>query len=88
MNLFENFFKFEWLDIFFKDLAIALLLIAIFVSLAWVVNSIAEMLAKRLDKKDLTAKLAEQKRFKKIKPTETDEELEKALDYKINKWGF
>ena len=65
MTLLEHFKDPNFWDILFKDLAIALLLIAIFVSLAWVVSSIAEMLAKRLDKKDLTAKLAEQKRFKK-----------------------
>ena len=65
MTLLDHFKDPNFWDILFKDLAIALLLIAIFVSLAWVVSSIAEMLAKRLDKKDLTAKLAEQKRFKK-----------------------
>ena len=65
MTLLEHFKDPNFWDILFKDLAIALLLIAIFVSLAWVVSSIAEMLAKRLDKKDLTASLAEQKRFKK-----------------------
>ena len=65
MTLLEHFKDPNFWDILFKDLAIALLLIAIFVSLAWVVSSIAEMLAKRLDKKDLTARLAEQKRFKK-----------------------
>ena len=65
MTLLDHFKDPNFWDILFKDLAIALLLIAIFVSLAWVVSSVAEMLAKRLDKKDLTAKLAEQKRFKK-----------------------
>ena len=67
MTLLEHFKDPNFWDILFKDLAIALLLIAIFVSLAWVVSSIAEMIAKRLNKKDLTTRLAEQeqRRFKK-----------------------
>ena len=84
--MFENFFKFEWLDIFFKDLMIGLFLVAILVVIFWLLDKLQNK------KPDLTARLSDQelwkKRLKKIEPTETDEELEKALDYKINKWGF
>ena len=60
--MFENFFKFEWLDLFFKDLAIGLGLAAILVVIFWLLNKIKS-------KPDLTQRLADQelwqKRFKK-----------------------
>jgi hypothetical protein len=62
MNLFENFFKFEWLDIFFKDLSVGLGLVAILVVIFWLLDKIQS-------KPDLTTRLAKQeqwqKRFKK-----------------------
>ncbi len=63
MNLFENFFKFEWLDIFFKDLSIGLGLVAILVVIFWLLDKLQNK------KPDLTVRLADQKiwkeRFKK-----------------------
>jgi len=60
--MFENFFKFEWLDLFFKDLAIGLGLVAILVVIFWLLDKIKT-------KPDLTQRLSEQelwqKRFKK-----------------------
>jgi hypothetical protein len=64
MTLFENFFKFEWLDLFFKDLAIGLGLVAILVVIFWLLDKL-----QKNKKPDLTARLADQelwqKRFKK-----------------------
>ena len=67
MTLLEHFKDPNFWQILFQDLAIALLIIFIFVSLAWIVGSIAEIIAKRLNKKSLTVRLAEQeqRRFKK-----------------------
>ena len=63
MNLFENFFKFEWLDIFFKDLSIGLGLVAILVVIFWLLDKLQNK------KPDLTTRLNAQelwqKRFKK-----------------------
>ena len=63
MNLFENFFKFEWLDLFFKDLAIGLGLVAILVVIFWLLDKLQNK------KPDLTTRLNAQelwqKRFKK-----------------------
>ena len=60
--MFENFFKFEWLDLFFKDLAVGLGLVAILVVIFWLLDKIKS-------KPDLTTRLAKQeqwqKRFKK-----------------------
>ena len=62
--MFENFFKFEWLDIFFKDLMIGLFLVAILVVIFWLLDKL-----QKNKKPDLTARLADQKlwkeRFKK-----------------------
>ena len=61
--MFENFLKFEWLDLFFKDLAIGLGLVAILVVIFWLLDKLQNK------KPDLTARLADQelwqKRFKK-----------------------
>jgi len=63
MNLFENFFKFEWLDIFFFDLSVALGLVAILVVIFWLLDKLQNK------KPDLTTRLNAQelwqKRFKK-----------------------
>ena len=58
MNLFENFFKFEWLDLFFKDLSIGLGLVAILVVIFWLLDKIKS-------KPDLTTRLAEQEQWQK-----------------------
>ena len=64
MNLFENFFKFEWLDIFFFDLSIGLGLVAILVVIFWLLDKL-----QKNKKHDLTSRLSDQKlwqkRFKK-----------------------
>ena len=87
MSLIDHFKDPNFWDIFFKDLMIGLFLVAILVVIFWLLDKL-----QKNKKHDLTARLSDQKlwkkRFKKIEPTETDEELEKALDYKINKWGF
>ena len=61
--MFENFFKFEWLDIFFKDLMIGLFLVAILVVIFWLLDKLQNK------KPDLTTRLNAQelwqKRFKK-----------------------
>jgi len=56
--MFENFFKFEWLDIFFKDLMIGLFLVAILVVIFWLLDKIKS-------KPDLTQRLAEQEIWRK-----------------------
>jgi len=87
MTLIDHFKDPNFWDIFFKDLMIGLFLVAILVVIFWLLDKL-----QKNKKPDLTARLSDQelwkKRLKKIEPTETDEELEKALDYKINKWGF
>ena len=61
--MFENFFKFEWLDIFFFDLSVALGLVAILVVIFWLLDKLQNK------KPDLTTRLNAQetwmKRFKK-----------------------
>mgnify|MGYP003148432473 FL=1 len=61
--MFENFFKFEWLDIFFFDLSIGLGLVAILVVIFWLLDKLQNK------KPDLTTRLNAQelwqKRFKK-----------------------
>ena len=61
--MFENFFKFEWLDIFFKDLMIGLFLVAILVVIFWLLDKL-----QKNKKPDLTTRLNAQelwqKRFK------------------------
>ena len=63
MNLFENFFKFEWLDIFFELAAWALLGVLILVVIFWLLDKLQNK------KPDLTTRLNAQelwqKRFKK-----------------------
>ena len=61
--MFENFFKFEWLDIFFELAAYSLLGVLILVVIFWLLDKLQNK------KPDLTARLSDQKlwkeRFKK-----------------------
>ena len=63
MNLFENFFKFEWLDIFFELAAWALLGVLILVVIFWVNDKIEKKSLSLTEK--LNAQELWQKRFKK-----------------------
>ena len=56
--MFENIFKFEWLDLFFKDLAVGLGLVAILVVIFWLLDKLQNK------KPDLTVRLADQKIWK------------------------
>jgi len=62
--MFENFFKFEWLDIFFFDLSVGLGLVAILVVIFWLLDKL-----QKNKKPDLTTRLNAQetwmKRFRK-----------------------
>ena len=57
--MFENFFKFEWLDIFFFDLSVALGLVAILVVIFWLLDKI------KTKPNLLTTRLAEQEIWRK-----------------------